>query len=388
MIRKIAFSNFYSFKGLQEISFLANEKKTSYDYAPSVQKGKITKVAAFIGGNASGKTNVMRAFGFLGFFVTTVQRAKEWKLMQTFFESTDPSDFSLEFEYGEFVYIYELRLQNLMVLRESLSRTNANASSEVIFLREGDAATLHERLLAGVDIKSLESVRQDVSWIAYMKSIYDIPVINEVFGYFSNISTNISEDGSTDTENSNLHAVTASLYLQEQRIRERMEDFIRHFDLGIQGFDFEMKQDESGSWIRIFGKHVVGEQEKKLLLPYESRGTRSLFGIAARIFVALERQGVAVIDELETGLHTEALSRLVQYFIDENADGRAQLIFSTHLLEVMRRLDMHQIYLVSKNARCESHVKRLNEVEGVRTDANHLAKYLSGAYDAFPNITV
>ena len=59
MIRKVKFSNFYSFYKEQEISFLAKKKKT-HDYYFSDSSDQISKVAGFAAGNAAGKTNDMR----------------------------------------------------------------------------------------------------------------------------------------------------------------------------------------------------------------------------------------------------------------------------------------------------------------------------------------
>ncbi len=54
----------------------------------------------------------------------------------------------------------------------------------------------------------------------------------------------------------------------------------------------------------------------------------------------------------------------------------------------MNKLDMHQIYLTEKNNDGESIVKRLNKIDGVRSDDNFLNKYLAGKYGAFPNIKI
>jgi hypothetical protein len=54
----------------------------------------------------------------------------------------------------------------------------------------------------------------------------------------------------------------------------------------------------------------------------------------------------------------------------------------------MNKLDMHQIFLTQKNDDGESLVYRLNDIEGIRTDENFLAKYMTGAYGAFPKIRI
>ena len=55
---------------------------------------------------------------------------------------------------------------------------------------------------------------------------------------------------------------------------------------------------------------------------------------------------------------------------------------------VMKKFDMQQIFMVDKTEDLTSFAYRLDDVEGVRTDENFLAKYMSGAYGAFPDIKV
>jgi len=97
---------------------------------------------------------------------------------------------------------------------------------------------------------------------------------------------------------------------------------------------------------------------------------------------------VVIVDEIESGFHPEALNKLISYFIDMNKEKTTQIIFSSHSLGFMNKLDMHQIFLVEKKAKCESSVYRLNQVKDIRPDENFLAKYMAGSYGAFPKIRV
>lgn len=54
----------------------------------------------------------------------------------------------------------------------------------------------------------------------------------------------------------------------------------------------------------------------------------------------------------------------------------------------MRSFDRPQIFLNEKNGNGESLVYRLDEVKNTRPDENFFAKYMTGAYGAFPNIKV
>jgi predicted ATPase len=64
----------------------------------------------------------------------------------------------------------------------------------------------------------------------------------------------------------------------------------------------------------------------------------------------------------------------------------AQLIFSTHAIEVLNLLEKTQVMLVEKDDDCVSTAYRLDSVEGIRNDDNFYAKYMAGAYGAVPNL--
>ena len=99
-----------------------------------------------------------------------------------------------------------------------------------------------------------------------------------------------------------------------------MISFIRQFDLGLHSFDITREiNNEKNTTIRIQGEHKVGDETKKLDFNYESRGTQSLFFTLANIFMALKNNNFVVIDEIEAGLHPEALNKLISYFIEKNS---------------------------------------------------------------------
>jgi AAA15 family ATPase/GTPase len=378
MIRKVRFNNFYSFKDEQEINFLAN-KKNSYSYANIKSKENITKIAAFIGGNASGKTNIMRLFSFLSYFVCMSSKDDTTPLnsivFKTFYNNKSPSNFYIEYEDDNKIYFYELRIQNNVVLKEELKckEIAKNAKRRKLFLREKDNLTyLNKLYFKNFSKKFVMNIRLDVSLIAFLKSHYNIDVINHVYDYFLKFKTNINERG--EISNPAHQIKTLELYLK--------------VDLGLSGFEIKKEINKESFKISVTGLHTIKEKSYKLDFIYESRGTQSLFFTLANIFTAIKNNAVVVIDEIELGLHPEALNKLVSYIIDENKNKRAQIIFSSHSLRFIKKLDMHQLFLTEKDEHGNSIVYRLNEVKGIRSDENFLAKYMSGAYGGFPNIRV
>ncbi len=396
MIKNIKFDNFYSFNKEQEISFVAKKKET-YDYFQSKSGDQITKIAGFVGGNASGKTNVMRVFSFLSYFVCESVKKDPLNLnivYKTFFNNNKPSNFSVEFEIKDFLFFYDFSIHENKITSENLSLKTIKKNSKKIklFSRELNNVTfLNKDYFKSFPKDSkefLKQIRLDVSLIAFLKASYSIEIIDIVYDYFFKFKTNINEKGQ---KNNVMHQVNSLVtYLEDIKLKKEMEDFIRHFDIGLDGFEIKKETNKDKKVeISVQGIHKTKEKNNKLDFSYESQGTQSLFFTLANILKSIkEGDGVIIIDEIETGFHPEALNKIISYFIDENKDKKSQIIFSSHSLGFMNKLDMHQIYLVKKDDDSESLVYRLNQVEGVRSDENFLAKYMSGSYGAFPKIKV
>ena len=393
MIRAVRFSNFYSFNEEQEISFVAKKKKT-YDYFTSKSDDQITKVAGFIGGNASGQTNVMRFFSFISYFACR-RVDDDFSLIpdiarKTFFNNIKPSKFYIEFEKDDSIFYYDFSIQRNKILHESLfeKRIQKGSRKVEIFSREtSNVQYLNKQYFKNLSANNLPKIREDVSFIAFIKkSSFSIDIINTIYDYFLGFKTNINEKGQINHLGHQFK--TLDIYLKDPELKKEVENFICHFDVGLNGFVIKKETKERSFSISVHGIHSSKTKNNKLDFSYESRGTQSLFFAMANILSALKNNNVVIIDEIESGFHPEALNKLVSYFIDEDKNRNAQLIFSSHSLGFMNKLDMHQIYLVEKNDKSESSVYRLNRVKEVRPDENFLAKYMAGGYGAFPKIRV
>jgi len=396
MIRKVKFSNFYSFYKEQEISFLAKKKKT-YDYYSSNSGDQITKVAGFAAANASGKTNVMRLFSFLGFFVCRKaddNPALVSKIVyKTFFNNEEVSKFYVEFEINGSIFYYSFAILEDNILEEKLEAKEIKKGARVktIFFRKlNSLIVLDNEFFKNISIESLPQIRGDVSFVSFIKlSQYKVDIIDTVYNYFLGFRSNINEKGQNLINASSFQGNILNLYLNDKELKEKAEDIIRGCDIGLSGFEIKKEKKDEQFLLEVRGVHNTKAKNNKLDLIYESSGTRSLFFTLANILKALKDNTVVIVDEIESGFHPEALSKIINYFVNENEKGQAQLIFSSHSHGFMERFDMHQIFLVEKNKVGESKVFSLSKVKTtVRSDENFLSKYMSGAYGAFPKIRI
>lgn len=387
MIRKIEFDNFYSFKDKQVIDFTTSKKKGGIYYT-SFDGVQITKVMGLIGPNNSGKTNVAKLFGFLKFFFTVPTR-DETESEDTGYKAYEFGDngitkIKVEFETDQYLCLYNLELCPKKIFREKMEIKKLQKYSKFITLfdRDDGHISVNNTYVKGVTKKRLESIKKDVSVIAFIQANYEIGVIAHIYDYFDEYWANVNEGGFIFTPEDRLTDV-AEIYRRIPKLKEKVDDFIKDFDLGIDGFSIQ----KEGKGINVEAIHKIGSKEYKLPINYESRGTKSLFVDLLHILVCTHMHGRAlIIDEIEMGLHPEAVNKIVQFISEKFLDKKKQFIFASHTFDFLKKFDAQQVCLIEKNDN-KSSISRLDEYD-IRPDENYYRKYLSGAYGAFPKISV
>lgn len=146
---------------------------------------------------------------------------------------------------------------------------------------------------------------------------------------------------------------------------------------------------EGGSQVEIKMLHETKEGDKvPLSLNVESLGTQQFFAMGGPLIDTLLNGYILCVDELDDSLHPNLVRALVSMFHNPELNPHhAQLIFNTHdttLLDssLFRR---DQIWLIEKNSAGASHLYSLLDYSPRKDEA--LAKgYLLGRYGAIPFI--
>jgi|688.fasta_scaffold28270_1 predicted ATPase len=390
MIRKISFKNFYSFQDSFEMSFLTSKKNT-FDYMQSkVDKYQISKIATIIGGNASGKTNIVRLFKFIQDFITKRPTDKLENISQetslsykTFFNNDNICEIKLELEKNQKIFFYTLKIQKNIVLLEKMQVKTKGKRLHNIFERDSNGklqlSEIYFDKINALELK-LPDIKNNVSVIAFFSEIsFKIDIMEEIKNMFSGLlwQVNMNESSLNDK---NIY-LASWIYTEIPEVFEEMKEFISKFDIGLESFNIDKKDNGSFDIKGIHGN-------KSLDFKYESRGTKSLYELLGPIFLAMKYKGLVVIDELEMGLHPEAVEKLISYFLSESENIMCQFIFSTHSINILNKLDREQIFIVDKNNKGESEVYRVSDIENSRPDENFVKKYMSGKYGGFPKIKV
>lgn len=119
----------------------------------------------------------------------------------------------------------------------------------------------------------------------------------------------------------------------------------------------------------------------------ESDGTRVLSVLLAQALIILEMGGVLVVDELDRSLHPLLQHEIIRLFKDKARNPKqAQLIFSSHSTDILegKHLRLSEVGIVSKTPKHGTTCKRLAEFKGVRNVTNFRKQYLDGAFAGIP----
>ena len=415
MLIEFKVTNFRSFRDTQVFSMVASADQTLLDNTVETSvlgKQRLLRSATMYGANASGKSNLVKAFVFLRSFLTTSTERKPGS-------GTGIKRFALDPAYGK-----------------------APSEFEITFIQEG------VRYQYGI---SLDSERIHTEWlIAYPRGIRQVwyersinPETNEPSWYFGprytgerqrltkltrpdvpflNVATAFNHKKLRIVFNwfygsllildptapiMSLGQVTTHIASGNENILTQIEEMIKHADLGIEKFLWNegKRQENSGTsdtaertsetlsarpFYEIEMYHR-GQDDTSISLPLEeeSLGTRRFFGVLGFWTLILTVGGTLVIDELDASLHPTLMRTLIQMFHDPEINEQgAQLIFNTHdttLLDTgLFRRD--QFWFVEKDHSGASHIYSLLEYSPRKDEALERG-YLQGRYGAIPDTT-
>jgi len=404
MILDLEVQNFMSLREPQRLNLIVGAAVENSDRQTPAWPGareRVSKVAAFFGPNASGKSTVLRALPFLSFFIKdSFQLAPDASLLcETFGDEAheqEPTRFSVSFpgpeltsEGQSFVkemplcrYTYELRLTNAadrrIVLDESLhywpSSTNRRTR---LFERNGDGEVIagkefhlskHRAVLKRI-------LRDNASVIATLAQIDHGPALM-LRHAASKLFTNLYGEKAALDE-----AALLRYYQANPHMLVAVNTDLKRIDLGIRSMSIH---------VGASGPFATFDHEglsKPVPLSRESHGTHQFLQIYPSIMNALETGGVAVIDEMDIAIHPHVLPEILRWFYSASRNPKdAQLWMSCQNASLLEALSKEEIFFCAKDRTGATSVYGLSEIAGVRRIDNFYRKYMSGTYGAVPTI--
>ena len=393
MILEFCATNYMSIKDDLKLSFIATSLKESTvepnDLFPVGDTGiSLVRSAVIYGANASGKSNVLKAFNFFKRFIVSSfkdSQAGEAIDVENFrlnaVTAVEPTTMEATFTDGEFIYRYGFEVDNQAVRVEWLyKRASKKRAKEMeVFYRDGSETTVHPKsqLLQELVIKKM--VRDNALLLSTAAQFNETTSVSILHWLGETQVLFCSEDEELWKK--------AIKHLDDEVLRQRITAFARHADLGIEDIT------KTGNRIVSHHRQYDDEGREVNIVSFsfnrnESEGTIKYFSLAYPIIDALDNGKRVIIDELDSKLHPLLVKRIVALFNDAktNPNG-AQLLFTAHdtflLSAGLFRRD--QVWFTQKDSFGATELYSLAEYK-VRSTSPFEKEYLLGRYGATPLI--
>ncbi|MBW4663827.1 MAG: ATP-binding protein [Chroococcus sp. CMT-3BRIN-NPC107] len=416
MLIEFSVGNYRSFKDKVTLSMVAaditaKDKKLDDNNVFAVDhKLKLLKSAAIYGANASGKSNLVKALGFMNWFM--INSSKETQStdqinVEPFRLSTDtkeqPSFFELVFLMGRRKYRYGFEINKKIVVSEWL-----------FYVPKQRETKLFERQFNNIEMNKTykaDGIQQRTRANALFLSVsaqFNVEIAEEILAW-TNENLNIA----SGLDNKPLLQYTVDCIMKDDNKNDILQ-LIKNLDLGIddikveqENFSFALLPDNLKEIIvnaSNFGEmratlistsHKIFDEYSKYksievfdLERHESEGTQKLFALAGLIVNTLKQGRIIVIDELDASLHPLISQAIVELFnSNETNPNNAQLVFMTHDTNLLsnKLLRRDQIWFMEKNRYGATDLYSLAEYK-VRNDASFESDYIKGRYGAIPYI--
>lgn len=426
MLVSFSVKNFLSFKEKTTFTMVGTSERQHSDRVPVAKKFrlKILPIAAIYGGNASGKSNFVKALTFVQNFVVQ-GLAPELSIARSPFRLDErmidePTEFEFSLLIKDRLYEYSFAIDSTVVLSEKLQEVNTS-SRKVLFQRNAKDIQLvsfkNNEILEFV----AQGTRQNILFLT--NSVWQkIEIFKPVYDWFRNSLQII-------TPKSRFLPVD-QLLNESNPLSQSMSKMLRRLDTGIdhlegQSVDLDMvlhdekekesllsfiQDDQSVTYRHNSQIYVITKQKGRLTakrltashvnsdgqavlfgLHEESDGNNRLINLIPAFFQLTNSRSddVFIFDELDRSLHPILTRTLIENFLSVcQPESRAQIIFTTHDISLMDQdiFRRDELWVTERNRYGESRLYSFSDYEGLRKDKNIRKAYMEGRLGGLPNI--
>ncbi|MFN6379270.1 MAG: AAA family ATPase [Flavobacteriales bacterium] len=429
MIISFTVKNYRSFKDEAVFSMEASSSKGKLDNVAEVitkngKKFKLLKSAVIYGANASGKSNVIRAYWTFRQLISSSFRYDvndEILLAEPFQLSQEtenlPCEFALNFiGWDKQQYIYSVSISRNEGIVEETLKYYPSKTAKLIYRRRGRKITSKnaEFFKGKFNLVDINPKRLLLSELGNSGNLF----WEELRNYFliGTIAINSSASGSITRLTENSKRIFDSNDEDAIAIRNKIIKLVKISDLGIKDLDLQediavvkadnsdlINNDESYSDIRkekrfktshnVYASNELVGKKQFDLIKQGSTGTVAIVGLSAEILVSLAmRDGRLIwIDEIDNSLHPYLCRFLISLFNHPKSNpNNSQLIFATHETTLLDRKNFRkdQIWITSKDKFGVSKLYSVHDldIEGLRDDVPFDKWYMSGKFGGLPKI--
>jgi AAA15 family ATPase/GTPase len=422
MIVEFSVKNFRSIKELQTISFVATGLKSSKEYAHidtnnivEIEGMKLLKTIGIYGANASGKSNIIKAFDFFIRAITSQPSSQSnlASLCEPFryqenSENTE-SYFQIVLIIDGIKYRYGFTVKKNLEYKETTG-DNANRNSREIVTNEWlfgnkfkNMTSLFERTNNKIEKISIENKDIIPTTLPYQHTLF----ISHAAAFDNKGGCKLIIDylqgwiaSSMDMDQEKFRRISINCLeinhpkLNKQQFLHLLSTFNLKYDDVILQKDAETDKTKPFPQEKvILQKHYKAEG---ISVPIsfnlkndESAGTQKLFDLAGLLLLTFNfsKSAFIILDEIDSNFHPSLLIKLIELFNNPEINkSKSQLLFTSHDTNLMSPAIMRrdQFYFTEKNEDNSSRLYSLADLKGIRNDADFAKQYLAGFYGALP----
>ena len=389
MLVQFRVENHRSLRDEQTLSLAAATDKTDAHVLRVDGLGEaIVPVVGIYGANASGKSNVLAALGFLRGAVVESQR--QWDVEDTPHDPfrlsrkvNEPSLYEVDVVVDGVRFRYGFQLSASRVEEEWLFAW-PHGRKAMWFEREGDRFEFGKTLHGENEV--IRNLTRPNSLFLSAAAQNNHPALSPIVRYFAAWLFSGLGGGAMLGRGHDMTLFEQLDALSTSGERTSLLHLLQAADTGI----LDVRVDP-GLVRRVELRHRSAEEDHSWLpLLMESAGTIALLALAPDIIHVLRTGGLLCVDELEASLHPSLALSVVRLFNDPEHNRRnAQLVFTTHDTNLLGTtvgepvLRRDQIWFTEKDDGGGTHLYPLTDFHP-RKEENLERGYLQGRYGAVP----
>ena len=385
-------------------------------------ENELLKSSVIFGGNASGKSNIIKAFAYM----VNVVRLSSAQI--PIVSGNEHYAFNLEANKAPSVYEVEI-IQNSVYYKYGFELLQGKVLKEWLYKREERLTKVFERNgskldIMGVSAQAINLIKiPDATLFLSSGNNFNLPInryLSDVMVWFANVLI-VFENAANSLD----------IYtIENGKYKEKALEILKRADIGIT--DFTVVKDKvasvtnpqdvlnlntqiqinptllSGQFkaeneslyhidvrtdFNVYDNdnNVVGTKNVMLFKEngFNSEGTMRLLCYMGWILAALDQGRTIFIDEIDSKLHFLVADYIIGMFnsIEDNPKN-SQLICTAHnvlLMDDGMRRD--QIYFTSKDSQGRSTLVSLADFNGVRKNDLFSKRYLAGFYASLPDLS-
>ncbi len=423
MIISFSLENWMSFRDRVTFSMLASKEKQHSERtgAVSAYKSKILPIAAIYGGNASGKSNFVKALSFVKKMVVRGTQPDSLISVDLFRldDSTakQPARFVLELLIHEKMYEYSFAVTQKAVIEEKLIEIKPS-SEKILFHRINGKSNLHKSLCKDQVLEIVFRGTRDNQLFINNSVSQNVETFRPIYNWFKDVLVLITPDSRYEFDEypdedhpffSSMSEIlplldtgivrlgSESMHIDKIPISEvtklRLREYLKEGMIVFlnDGFIITRKKGELiGKKLNTYHKKSDGAEVQFEVLD-ESDGTQRIIDLLPAF---LELSGpsiekVYVIDEIDRSLHTLLTRKLLESYLARcTNETRTQLMFTTHDVLLM---DQHlfrrdEMWVTERENSGNTKLYSFSEYKDVRYDKDIRKSYLQGRLGGIPNL--